>query len=221
MNKATLAPIGLLAEYTRVRQTTERLCRPLAVEDYVIQAMPDASPAKWHLAHVSWFFETFLLKPHLPGYQPADSRYEFLFNSYYNGVGPQHSRPARGLLSRPTVAEVYDYRRHVDDAVARLLEHPNANGVASLVVLGINHEQQHQELLLTDIKHNLSINPLRPAYHESSAPIAGAGPPLHWHGGIVQSGYDGAEFAFDNERPLHQELLRPYRLASRLVTCGD
>ncbi len=217
----------LVSAYTQVRRNTEELCAPLEVEDYVIQAMADVSPAKWHIAHVSWFFETFLLKPHLPGYRQIDSRYEYLFNSYYNGVGPQHYRPERGLLSRPTVADVYDYRRQVDEAMLRLLEQASdglEEHVAPLVTLGVNHEQQHQELLLTDIKYNLFINPLRPAYEEQVIPRGGSVPPLRWirsDGGIVPTGHGGDGFAFDNESPRHEELLRPYALASRPVTCGE
>ncbi|MEX2431207.1 MAG: DinB family protein, partial [Dehalococcoidia bacterium] len=217
----------LVTAYTAVRRTTESLCQPLAVEDYVVQAMPDASPTKWHIAHASWFFETFILKPYLPGYQPIDPRYEYLFNSYYNAVGPQYHRPARGFLSRPTVAEVFDYRHYVDDGMVRLLEHaPDgaAEGLSPVVVLGINHEQQHQELLLTDIKYNLSVNPLRPAYHEQAIPRSSAAPPCHWlrfGGGVVEAGHNSIGFAFDNETPRHDVLLRPYELASRLVTCGE
>lgn len=216
----------LVTDFTAVRQATEALCTPLATEDYVIQATPDVSPTKWHLAHVTWFFETFLLKPNLAGYEPIDPRYEFLFNSYYNAVGLQYDRPSRGLLSRPTVAEVYDYRAHVDRAMLALLEQAGEQQIAELapaVVLGINHEQQHQELLLTDIKYNLSINPLRPAYHDRDLP-RGAPAPLAWveyEGGIRKVGHEGERFAFDNESPRHQALLRPHRLASRLVTCGE
>jgi hypothetical protein len=153
----------LLHQYVAIRRLSERLCAPLAVEDYVVQAMPDASPAKWHLAHVSWFFETFVLA-HRPGYRPLDARYATLFNSYYNAVGPQLSRPARGHLSRPTVDEVYAYRAHVDKAMLALLERGGEHVVAlaPVIELGLHHEQQHQELLVTDLKFNLSANPLRP-----------------------------------------------------------
>jgi ergothioneine biosynthesis protein EgtB len=203
------------------------LCRPLAIEDYVLQAMPDVSPAKWHLAHVSWFFETFLLTPHLPGYEPLDPAYTFLFNSYYNGVGPQFSRPARGHLSRPTVADVYAYRAWVDRGMERLLaamDIERAGAVAALVELGLNHEQQHQELILTDIKYNLAVNPLHPAYHATAVPRGTATAPLAWRelrGGLVPIGYDGAGFAFDNEGPRHTVYLRPFRLADRPTTNGE
>jgi ergothioneine biosynthesis protein EgtB len=214
-----------LEQYLGVRRLTERLCEPLAVEDYVVQAMPDVSPAKWHLAHVSWFFETFLLRRHLPGYRPLDEQYAVLFNSYYNAVGPQFSRPARGHLSRPTVAEVYAYRAHVDKAMLALLERRPGGDPAleGIVELGLNHEQQHQELLVTDLKFNLSVNPLRPAY--AAATREEAGPiPLDWievEGGVAEIGHDGSGFAFDNEGPRHRVLLTPYRLGMRLVTNGE
>ncbi len=217
----------LAAQYQEIRRTTERICAPLATEDYVVQAMPDASPPKWHLAHVSWFFETFLLKPYLAGYQPLDPRHEFLFNSYYNSVGPQYFRPHRGHLSRPTVAEVYEYRAHVDQAMLRLIEGMDGERLEEagpLLVLGLHHEQQHQELLLTDIKYNLGVNPLRPAYHAQEVPRAEGAPPLRWRrfeGGLQPVGHDGHGFAFDNEQPRHQTYLRPYRLASRPVTNGE
>ena len=212
--------------YTATRQATEQLCAPLETEDYVIQATPDVSPTKWHIAHVTWFFETFLLKPHLPGYEPIDPQYEYLFNSYYNTIGPQYDRPSRGLLSRPTVAEVYAYRAHVDRAMLALLEGASEAQMAEVgpaVTLGINHEQQHQELLLTDIKYNLSINPLRHAYHTVELPRRRSAP-LAWHdedGGVVEVGHDGSGFSFDNESPRHEALLKPYRIASRPVTCGE
>ena len=155
-------PADELAEqYATVRKETERLCRPLAVDDYGIQPMPDASPPKWHLAHTTWFFETFLLKPFHDGYTPFDDAFEFLFNSYYNGVGEQYPRPRRGLLSRPTVERVFDYRAHVDAAMQDLLAREDEM-LGSRTVLGMNHEQQHQELIVTDIKYNLGTNPLRP-----------------------------------------------------------
>jgi len=216
-----------LARYREVRRTTERLCRPLAIEDQVLQAMPDVSPTKWHLAHVSWFFETFLLAPHLAGYEPIDPTYAFLFNSYYNGVGPQFSRPARGHLSRPTVAEVLAYRAWVDRGMERLLARMDtepAGALASLVELGLNHEQQHQELILTDIKYNLAVNPLHPVYHAVDLPRGAATAPIEWRelrGGLVPIGYDGAAFAFDNEGPRHTVYLHPFRLAGRPTTNGE
>src|SRR5262245_47566014 len=217
---------ALLQDFTAVRATTEALCAPLATEDYVIQAMPDVSPAKWHLAHVSWFFETFVLAPHLPGYHPLDARFRVIFNSYYQDVGPQHARAERGNLSRPTVAEVYQYRRRVDEAMADFLVgrgSEQAEAVAGIVELGLHHEQQHQELLLTDIKYNLGVNPLRPAYRERPLP-RGEASALRWipvHGGLFLVGHDGKGFAFDNEGPAHQVHLRPFRLASRPVTNAE
>ncbi len=218
---------ALVARYLEVRRTTERLCAPLAVEDYVVQAMPDVSPTKWHLAHVSWFFETFILAPHLAGYASPNDAYRVLFNSYYNAVGPQFSRPARGHLSRPTVAEVYDYRAHVDKAMAALLETGDEAllvALAPTLALGLHHEQQHQELILTDIKYNLAVNPLRPAYHAAAPPRGAATPPLAWReiaGGLGPVGHAGVGFVFDNELPRHDVHLRPFRIAVRPVTNGE
>jgi ergothioneine biosynthesis protein EgtB len=229
--QAARAPLldrsALLAWYQDVRRTTERLCRPLSAEDQVVQAMPDVSPTKWHLAHVSWFFETFLLAPNLPGYAPLNPTYRVLFNSYYNAVGPQFSRPDRGHLSRPSVAEVQAYRGWVDDGMARLLEDGDEARLAAaapLLELGLNHEQQHQELILTDIKYNLAINPLRPAYHAVAVPRGAATRPQGWRlhaGGLQRIGHDGLGFAFDNEAPRHTVYLRPFRIADRPVTNGE
>jgi ergothioneine biosynthesis protein EgtB len=217
----------LVQAYREVRRTSEELCAPLQPEDYVLQAMPDASPPKWHLAHTTWFFETFLLQPHQPGYAPFDARYGYLFNSYYEAVGPRHPRPQRGLLSRPTTEQIYAYRRHVDEWMTRLLEEaPEAliREIEPLVQLGLNHEQQHQELILTDQKYNFSVNPLRPAYHSAPPDAPAAAPPLRWHdfdGGLTEIGHAGEGFAFDNEGPRHQVYLQPYRLASRPVTNAE
>ncbi|MBM3940532.1 MAG: ergothioneine biosynthesis protein EgtB [SAR202 cluster bacterium] len=225
--RETRDPARLATWFREVRQATEAICKPLATEDYVVQAMPDVSPAKWHLAHITWFFETFVLKPHARGHDPFNPQYEYLFNSYYNQVGPQYYRPHRGLLSRPTVAEVYDYRRSVDDAVRLLLERADERlfeRVEPIVVLGLHHEQQHQELLFTDLKYNFGINPLRPVCQQREIPIGKAAPPMSWHayqGGIVDIGWDGNGFAFDNESPRHRALLRPFKLGSRLVTNGE
>jgi ergothioneine biosynthesis protein EgtB len=219
--------LTLLARYEQIRRTTERLCEPLTIEDHVVQAMPDVSPTKWHLAHVSWFFETFLLAPHLAGYEPLNPAYRFLFNSYYNGVGPQFSRPERGHLSRPTLAEIQTYRARVDTGMAALLQRITESHLAQLaplLELGLNHEQQHQELILTDIKYNLAVNPLRPAYHTEALPRGTATPRLRWcerAGGLHAIGHDGVGFAFDNEGPRHTVYLQPFRLAHRLVTNGD
>jgi len=231
MTTLVLSPDGVLADpaalldaYRDVRGTTERLCAPLAIEDYVLQAMPDVSPTRWHLAHVTWFFETFLLGRHLPGYRSPNGQYGYLFNSYYHRAGPQFHRPSRGHLSRPTVAEIYAYRAHVDEAMARLIETADPGAIASALVLGLNHEQQHQELILTDIKYNLAVNPLRPAYHDREIPRGTATPALGWlefEGGLRFMGHDGRGFAFDNERPRHRTHLEPYRLGSRPVTNGE
>jgi ergothioneine biosynthesis protein EgtB len=224
----TSAPVDLTDRFCRTRSVTEALAAPLAPEDQVVQSMPDVSPTKWHRAHTTWFFETFVLGPHQPGYQPVDPGYDFLFNSYYEQVGPRHPRAERGLISRPTVAEVGAYRTAVDQAVAAFVD--GAAGecwdeIAPLVELGIHHEQQHQELLLMDIKHVLSCNPLRPAYADPPPLVISVDePPLTWtdvEGGIQQVGHVGAGFSFDNERPSHDALLRPFRIADRLVTCGD
>jgi ergothioneine biosynthesis protein EgtB len=216
----------LATRYRSVRQATEALCEPLTTEDYVIQSMPDASPAKWHLAHTTWFFETFVLTPHRVDYQPFHPQFAVLFNSYYNAVGPRWPRQERGLLSRPTVAEVFHYRAHVDEHMAALFE-PAAekvlHRVADTIVLGLHHEQQHQELLLTDLKHALSANPLRPVYHQV-APRTGKSPALEWHSfpaGVVWLGHDGNGFAFDNELPRHRVFLDAFQLANRLVTNSE
>jgi ergothioneine biosynthesis protein EgtB len=215
----------MLANYRAIRRTTEALCAPLATEDYVVQAMPDVSPAKWHLAHTAWFFETFVLMPHVPGYEPLDQHYHHLFNSYYQSVGRPFPRPERGHLSRPTVAEIYAYRAHVDKAMMTLLESDPASiaELDAIVELGLHHEQQHQELIVTDVKYNLGINPLAPAYQTRPIPRAHARPLtfVEFTGRRVAIGHDGAGFAFDNERPRHNVWLAPYRLGSRLVTNGE
>ena len=213
----------LVAGYQEVRRKTEAICQPLETEDYLIQAMPDVSPPKWHLGHVSWFFETFLLRPHLSGYRSPNPNYEYLFNSYYNGVGPQFTRAHRGHLSRPTVGEIYEYRAHVDESMLALIETTGPDQLESLrpiIELGMNHE----ELLVTDIKYNFWANPLRPIYQDRSRPRAEATKQLRWiefQGGLLWVGYDGSGFAFDNESPRHQAYVTPFRLASRPVTNGE
>ena len=216
------------AAFVRIRATTERLCAPLDTEDMVIQSMPDVSPPKWHLAHTTWFFETFILAPHAPDYRVHDPRYGFLFNSYYNRIGAFHARARRGLLSRPTTAEVLAYRAHVDQHLLTLLDEATPDLLARvlpLVELGLNHEQQHQELLLMDVKHNFHANPLLPAYRDDLPGGTGAAAApanfLPRASGTVDIGHDGDGFAFDNESPRHRVLLEPYRLADRLVTCGE
>jgi ergothioneine biosynthesis protein EgtB len=225
--------VTLAEQYQQVRQFSEQLCQPLATEDYVIQTMPDVSPPKWHLAHTTWFFETFLLIPNLPNYDVFHPRYGYLFNSYYEAVGARHPRPQRGLLSRPTVEEIYRYRAYVDEAMRSLLHDASAlePSVRDLVQLGLHHEQQHQELLLTDIKHILALNPLRPAYQVAKTVPTVADSAsnkeqwLDYPGGLYSLGYDGQEFAFDfafdNESPKHQVYLNDFWLAARLVTNGE
>lgn len=222
------AASSLAEGYRRVRQWTEELCAPLAPEDYVIQSMPDASPTRWHLAHTTWFFETFICKSFIPDYRPYHEMYEYLFNSYYNAVGAQYPRPERGLLSRPTVREVYQYRSHVDHAVLDHIETATPEQMAALretLVLGFNHEQQHQELILTDLKHMLSHNPLAPVYTPAAGPADGsAATELRWTdvpGGVHTIGSEGGGFCFDNEGPRHRTLLQDARIASRLVTNGE
>jgi ergothioneine biosynthesis protein EgtB len=212
--------------YRQVRSFTEQLCEPLATEDYVIQSMPDVSPTKWHLAHVTWFWETFLLSPALPGYQSLHPQYAYLFNSYYNTLGERHCRPKRGLISRPTVKETYEYRWYVDEHVFDLLERLDERQLAELtpiITLGLHHEQQHQELMVTDIKHVLSCNPLYPAYLPRVT-AASSVPPMEWISfpeGIYWIGYEGNGFSFDNEGPRHRQFVQPFQLASRLVTNGE
>jgi ergothioneine biosynthesis protein EgtB len=212
------------AGYARVRQRTLDLCRTLQPEDTVVQSMPDASPVKWHLAHTTWFFEHFVLGRD-PAYEPFDARWAYLFNSYYQSVGPMHARLQRGLLSRPTLTEVVAYRRRVDDGVrAMLLAHGDDGELASLVALGINHEQQHQELLLTDVKHLFSLNPLQPAFADTPVRQGAATPRLRFidgAAGIVGIGHDGAGFAYDNEGPRHRELLHPHAIANRPVSNAE
>jgi ergothioneine biosynthesis protein EgtB len=220
----------LAGRYAQVRARSVALAAPLSAEDQCVQSMPDASPTKWHLAHTSWFFEAVVLSSRVPGYRAFDSRFFHLFNSYYESLGPRHPRPQRGMLTRPALAEVHAYREHVDAAMGRFIDEATAamwEAAAPLVELGLNHEQQHQELILSDILHALSCNPLLPAYHGAEAPalrLAAASTPLAWlamPGGTVQVGHAGAGFAFDNETPRHSVLLAPYRIADRLVTCGE
>lgn len=208
------------ARFIEVRSETERLAAPLSAEDQVVQSMPDASPTKWHLAHTTWFFETFLLVP--AGRRPFDPAYQYLFNSYYEAVGPRHPRPQRGMLTRPGLEEVMAYRQHVTEAMLALLEEPDGTRDA-LVELGLHHEQQHQELILMDIKHLLSLNPLKPPYRDA-VPSQTAAASLAWHacrGGLVEIGHDGEGFAFDNEGPRHRVWLDPFRIASRPVSAGE
>jgi ergothioneine biosynthesis protein EgtB len=212
----------------RVRSHSLALTAPLSAEDQCVQSMPDASPSKWHLAHTTWFFEAVVLGPHAGGYRPFDKRFFYLFNSYYEALGPRHPRPQRGMLTRPGLAEVHAYRSHVDKALRSFIaeaEDPQWASAAPLLELGLQHEQQHQELILTDILHTLSCNPLLPAYRIGEGqPARRAASPLEWiahPGGEVEIGHAGDSFAFDNETPRHPVLLAPYRIANRLVTCGE
>jgi len=218
---------GLARRYQEVRRQTDLLAEPLSAEDCQVQSMPDASPTKWHLAHTSWFFETFVLEG-----APLEPAFDYLFNSYYEAVGPRHPRAARGLLSRPSLDEVRSYRRRIDAQVLEALERGLRDDVRARVVLGLEHEQQHQELILTDIKHLLGAHPGAPAYRlrkEAATPASGSAPALDWiarPGGVTEIGVaapgpNGEPFAFDNESPKHEALLRPHALASRLVTCGE
>jgi ergothioneine biosynthesis protein EgtB len=216
--------------FSEVRAHSLALAAPLSEEDQCIQSMPDASPVKWHLAHTSWFFEAVVLAAHEPGYQAFDRRFAHLFNSYYESLGPRHPRPQRGLLTRPGLREVHAYREHVDAAMLAFIGEAPAAAIKAampLVELGLHHEQQHQELILTDILHAFWCNPLLPAYQPAEAQplhLAVATPDANWidmPGGIVQVGHAGEGFAFDNEAPRHDVLLAPYRIADRLVTCGE
>ncbi|WP_411286697.1 ergothioneine biosynthesis protein EgtB [Phenylobacterium sp.] len=220
------APIAASAlhRYRAVRQTTEALTRGLTAEDQLAQSMPDASPAKWHLAHTTWFFETFLLVPNLAGYRLFDPKFGYLFNSYYEALGPRQPRPARGLITRPSLADVIAYRAHVDAGMAKLLEGAG-EAPADLVNLGLAHEQQHQELILMDILHLFAQSPLQPAYAPPRGAAAVAAPAaasyVGFAGGLVDVGHDGQGFAFDNETPRHKVYLEPFRLADRLVTNAE
>jgi ergothioneine biosynthesis protein EgtB len=228
----------LASRYRLVRAQSEALLAPLQPEDCVVSSMPDVSPTKWHLAHTSWFFETFVLRPQVAGYRSPDERYAFLFNSYYVQAGERHCRAQRGLVTRPSLAEVLAYRAHVDDAMERLCARADAGAlpadVAATITIGLHHEQQHQELMLGDIKHVFWTNPLRPAYaadpahrsaHLSGRGATAAPAPPRWRafdGGLRSVGADAdVAFAFDNERPAHPRFVAPFALASRLVTNGE
>jgi len=216
---------SLSERFIATRTLSVRACEKLVTEDYGLQAAPFTSPPKWHLAHTSWFFETFLLKVFLPHYHSPNEQYEVLFNSYYQGVGEQFPRPQRGLLSRPTVAEVLEYRQQVDTAMLELLsdkDHPQQDTVLERCELGIQHEQQHQELFFTDLKYSLALNPLCPAYAPPATESGSAdAAPLQWlesTGGLVEIGHHGPGFCFDNELPRHKTWLEPFALANRLVS---
>jgi ergothioneine biosynthesis protein EgtB len=212
------------AFFSAVRSQSVALTAPLSVEDCAAQSMPDASPAKWHLAHTTWFFETFILERFEPGFKPFDPAFRVLFNSYYNGVGEKFSRPQRGLLTRPSLSEVLAYRQNVDARMLKLLKmRAGQSEMAGLLELGLQHEQQHQELIVTDAKHLLSLNPLYPAYGLAldAGEVAGDAMWLDFPANVVEVGHDGAEFCFDNETPRHRQFAEPYALASQLVSNAE
>jgi ergothioneine biosynthesis protein EgtB len=217
-------PCALSGRLFETRRRSLELTRGLSAEDMAVQAMDDASPTKWHLAHTTWFFETFVLAGHLDGYELFDETFNYCFNSYYESQGPRQPRPKRGLLTRPSAGRILAYRAHVDDALGKLIWNglTPGSGLELLIETGINHEQQHQELMLTDILALFAANPLRPAYRpRRSHPNGGAPAPLRWDdyaGGILPAGHAGRDFAWDNERPRHMQLIQPFRLANRLVT---
>lgn len=215
-----------LSRYHQIRKTTLALCETLSPEDCAVQSMPDCSPTKWHLAHTSWFFETFILEANLPDYAHFNPQFRVLFNSYYQTVGDQYSRPQRGLLSRPSLDEVFAYRQHVDRYMLRVIEDERlfTKALSDILEVGLNHEQQHQELMLTDIKHLFSFNPSHPAYRPYSAPASSKTEPLGWHRfeeGLKWIGHEGADFAFDNEQPRHRVFVHPFEIASRAATNGE
>jgi ergothioneine biosynthesis protein EgtB len=224
-SKPEAESISLRDRLRATRALSAELVRPLSDEDQVVQVMDDASPSKWHLAHTTWFFEAFLLKRFLPGYQLFDERFEYCFNSYYESVGARQPRPKRGVLTRPSAEEVRAYRAFVDAALDRLFDRELSPDCAGLIELGINHEQQHQELLLTDILALFAAEPLKPAYRDAGPGVrAHDAAPLAWiafDGGIFAVGHDGTGFAYDNEGPLHEELIRPFKLANRCVTNAE
>ena len=218
---------AMIERFGEIRRESEGMSANLTPEDQSIQSMPDVSPTKWHLAHTTWFFETFILTRLDPDYRVFDPAFAYLFNSYYEAVGPRHPRPERGLLSRPTVDVVAAYRDHITTATIRFAEEAPTETwltAAPLLELGVQHEQQHQELILMDIKHVFSVNPLLPAYQAPRPQISGPPTPLAWaefQGGLVETGHIGSAFAFDNETPRHKVWLEPFRLATRPVSCGE
>lgn len=220
-------PCALLQYYHQVRKQSEQICAPLETEDYVVQVASFATPPKWHLAHTAWFFETMLLIPFAKDYQPFHPLYGELFNSYYDTIGDYHPRPERGLLSRPTVKDVYHYRAYIDEHMEQLLtthDHPSSEEIAERTLLGLNHEQQHQELLLTDIKYNFAYSPLKPVYSTLPTSTKQSAEALCWitfEGGLKQIGFEGQGFAYDNEMPRHKVYLDSFKLASRPVTNAE
>jgi ergothioneine biosynthesis protein EgtB len=215
----------LYEEFSEVRRQSEELCVPLSPEDMMVQSCTEASPAKWHLAHTTWFFETFLLREFLEGYREFNPDFRWLFNSYYNSVSDQPEKKLRASFSRPPVDTILSYRRHVQQGMQKLLASNPGAEVTERIILGLHHEQQHQELLATDIKHALWTNPLRPAYTQEgfdfASPTVGEAAWIGYEGGLFDIGFGGDGFSFDNELPRHPEYLRPFALASRLVTCAE
>ena len=219
----------LISRFNEVRNFTTKLCKPLEVEDFVIQSMPDVSPTKWHLAHTTWFFEAFILNKALPDYKSIHPLYTYLFNSYYVQIGERWTRNQRGVLSRPTVKEIFSYRKYVDEQMLEFIESCSEDifkEYSKVIEIGLNHEQQHQELLLTDIKHVLSINPLNPVYSKSkikgeNGNEIGSLKWIQYEGGIQEIGNDSSQFCYDNETPLHKVLLQPFKFANRLITNGE
>ncbi|MCF8260704.1 MAG: ergothioneine biosynthesis protein EgtB [Melioribacteraceae bacterium] len=217
----------LIQDFQRVRNFSLKIVEPLETEDFVIQPMPDASPTRWHLAHTSWFFEAFLLKEVFPNYKSIDDKYSYLFNSYYVQIGERFYRPNRGLLSRPTVKEILAYRKFVDEQVLDFLtdaDEPTLQKWLVVMNIGLNHEQQHQELILTDIKNVFSNNPLFPVYNKLELKENSNLPPINWievEGGVREIGYNGSDFFYDNEKPVHKVYLNDFQIASRLITNGE
>lgn len=225
---ASYSAANIIETFARVRAASEALARPLSPEDCMLQSMEGASPVKWNLAHTSWFFETFILQPYASGYAPYHQDFGFLFNSYYNQIGEMHPRPIRGLVSRPSLEDVYAYRAHVNEALTRFLESADEDGLAAaagLIALGCSHEEQHQELLVTDLLHAMSFNPTKPAVYEDAAEtVLHPAPATAWRrmeGGVCNIGWSGGGFAFDNEGPRHKTYLHPFELANRPVTNAE
>ncbi len=223
----TAEPATLADRYRAVRSFSHRLCEPLSPEDYVVQSMPDASPTKWHLAHTTWFFETLVLQEALPGYKAFSEEFRYLFNSYYNSLGKQFPRAQRGMLSRPTVAEVHAYRAHVDDAMNTVFDRGRLDddaALAAVLEIGLHHEQQHQELLLTDLKHMLAQNPTYPVYRETNLTERQLCVPLHWQRweeGLYSIGAEGDSFTYDNEGPRHRHFQPAFDMSNRLIIAGE
>lgn len=226
MTESAGRPKSNMEHFNQVRNFTESIVRPLQPEDFTVQAMEDVSPPKWHLAHTTWFFERFVLKSFMKGYKEFHPRFDFLFNSYYESVGPFHPRNERGMLSRPSIDQIFDYRNYVNQHVESLLKEERSDSmdeIHALIEIGLNHEQQHQELLLTDIKYNFWKNPLQLAYqeYEDKAVRQTSTDYLDYEGGLIEIGHDGRSFSFDNEQPVHKVWLDPYKIATQPVSNGE